>query len=241
MKLLAFAALFVVGVTLSPPIEAKCARNVAVPVILTTRDTELPDDGGVLVGWDASMDDATGEMSADPSDQPTWTATESQPKSQTKLALTRVALAPGLSVYKVTGTGDVTLAGKKPLGTFHHDPKAAANTMAAPALTSMVFVKQKVVRWAERTATAHFKSAPPAAAAAVIVYSVTAKGNTPIGFATLPDTHDTLTEVDTFHDRGHCDVILDAARPPTPGEKIVVAWVDSFGRLSPTSKPVTTH
>jgi hypothetical protein len=232
MKLLALAAILV-----APPVEAKCARNLAVPVILTTRDTKLPDDGGVLVGWAASFDDATGEMSADPSDQPTWTATA----GKTKVALTRVALAPGLSVYKVGGTGDVTLAGKQPLGTFHHDPKAAASTMAAPALSSMVFVKQKAVRWAERTATAHFKSAPPAAAAAVIVYSVTANGNTPIGFATLPDTHDTLTEVDTFHDRGHCDVILDAARPPNPGEKVVVAWVDSFGRLSPTSKPVTTH
>ena len=232
MKLLVLAA-----VALSPAADAKCARNVAVPVILTTRDTKLPDDGGVLVGWQPSFDDPSAAMTGDPTDQPTWTATD----GKTKLVLTRVALAPGLSMYKVTGTGEVTLTAKQPLGTFHHDAKAGANTMAAPALSSMVFVKQKAVRWAERTATAHFKSAPPAAAAAVIVYSVTAKGNTPIGFATLPDTHDTLTEIATFHDRGHCDVLLDSARPPNPGENVVVAWVDSFGRLSPTSKPVTTH
>ena len=111
--------------------DAKCARSEQAPKVLTTRDTKLPDDGGILVGWQNKVyEDADEHSDGDPSDQPKWTATA----DKKKVALTRTSLAPGLSVYtpaKFTGT--LVLRGKADLGSFTRDGKTK-NAMAAPCL-----------------------------------------------------------------------------------------------------------
>lgn len=226
-------------------VEAKCARTEARPALLTTRDTKLPDDGGILVGWvngvygDDDDDDHHYDhvpADKDPSDQPGWKATDGAKK---RVALTRTALAPGLSVYKpAAGTGAVELVDKagKSLGAFTHDAKAAANKLAAPVIASVKASIAKEMRWQNRRAVAKLSAAPPAEAVVLITYR--AKDKAPIAFVRLADSHATLTELDTFEDAGHCGNVVTGAQPPVAGDKVTYAWVDVFGRVSPQSAPI---
>ena len=233
------AALVLLGFLTPGSAEAKCARTEHRPKILTTRDTNIPDDGGVMVGWTSEVySDEDDHPVGDPSDQPTWTATD----GKKPVALARVSLAPGLSVYRPAhGTGKIIVKSKAgaTLGTFAHDPKAAANTMASPQVIGVALSTDKAMRWSERHAMTKLKVAPPVAAIALITYRVTAKGNEPISFVTIADTHDTLTSLDAFQDAGHCGGVVGGSAPPNAGDKVVFAWVDAFGRLSPVSAPVT--
>ena len=208
-----------------PAVDAKCARNVPTPVILTTRDTNIPDDGGVLVGWQIANASNLPEPSGDPSDQPEWNVSAG--------TLRRESVAPGLSVYFLSGTGDVSIMAKdkSKLGTFHHAPKAAPKSSSAPEVAKMTLSTSKEFRWSDRHAIVTLKSAPPPSAVAVVVYSKT----TALSFVKLPDTHDKLLEIETFIDHGHCGLVVDGARPPNAGEEIAIKWVDGFGRISAAS------
>jgi len=212
--------------------DAKCARTELVPKLLTTRDRNLPADGGVLVGYENQVYDQSGPHTTGDPSEAAWVGKS----GKGKVALARTSLAPGLSVYKPAGSGAITIengAGAT-VGTFTRDPKAAKNTMTAPVAIDVALSVDKNPRWSSRHVNVHLKAAPPAAAAAVIVYS----GDTAISFVTLPDTHDALTTFDAFVDGGHCGSVPDGGRPPTKGEKVTFAWVDAFGRLSPKSAPV---
>lgn len=219
---------------------AKCARTEQRPVVLTTRDTKLPDDGGILVGWQTeTYSDANDHVpyDKDPTDQPTWTAQDGANKP---VALTRTALAPGLSVYvpaKGTGAVILTAKAKQPLGKFTHDPKAAKVALPAPQVASLALVSTQEMRWRERRATATLAAPPPEAAVAIIVY----RAGKPLTFARLPDTHDHLTELETFQDAGHCGSVVFGSEPPAANDKVTFAWVDAFGRLSPQSAAIAAH
>ena len=212
--------------------DAKCAWSIAVPDILTTRDTKLPDDGGILVGWKQETGDIEdGRGQADPSDAQGWTATA----GKTKVALTRTSLAPGLSVFKpdkFTGTLAVTSQAGE-LGKFTRDG-SGANKMPAPEVTKDVVSTTKGARWTDRHAVVTLKSAPPPEAMVLITF----KGSTPITFVRLSDTHDDVKTIETFEDRGHCGLVVDGSSPPAAGDKVTFAWVDAFGRVSPHSAAV---
>jgi hypothetical protein len=232
-----FAVAFVLVAAITDA-GAKCARTEQRPKVLTTRDTKLPDDGGILVGWENEVySDASDHVKGDPSNQPDWAAFD----RKTKLVLTRVSLAPGLSVYRVTGKATAVLKSKagKTLGTFSHDAKAAANAMPPPAVSDVVLSIDDSERWSERHAKATLKVAPPPQAAALVVYAIGPKDNAAISFVTLPDTHDKLLKLDVFDDAGHCGSVVDGSRPPAKGEKLAFAWVDAFGRLSPVGATIT--
>lgn len=219
--------------------DAKCARTEQRPVVLTTRDTQLPSDGGVLVGWANAVYDPndTPTGAGDPSDQPGWVALD----GKAKVALTRTALAPGLSVYTpAAGAHGFVLqdAKARPLGTFTHDGKASA-TMAAPIVVKLALSDEHRMRWPERHAVAKLRTPPPASAVALITYADVGGKRTPIGFVRLPDSHDKLDELETFADAGHCGSLVAGARPPAAGEKVAFAWVDAFGHVSPVGSPVT--
>ena len=148
-------------------------------------------------------------------------------------------LAPGLSLYKAAGTGAVTLSDKagKALGTFTHDAKVAANTLHAPTITRVIASVDKETGVVERHAIAVLSDAPPAEAIGLITYR--AKDKVPLAVVLLGNTHDAVYRIDTFDDPGACGVIIPAARPPVAGDKVTYAWVDTFGRLSPQTAPIT--
>lgn len=224
----------------SPSADACCIMQPRSAVVLTTRDTKLPNDGGILVGWrygGGSPMEADDE-SADSSNQPTWKVKRSKTKS---IGLKRVSLAPGLSVYMPTagkGGFDVVDGEGNLLGSFTRNAKATANALSAPVATSVKLWTAPDFRASDRHAQILLKSAPPTEAVAIIVYQVRKTGNVPISFAGLPDTHDKLTTLEVFQDAGRCGILQPGARPPNDGETIAFAWVDAFGRRSPLSATI---
>lgn len=206
------------------PAAASCMQAELGPVLLTRRDTKIPADGGVLVGYGYATGSDREQTGPDPSDVK-W-------KASTKLV--RTQLAPGLSVYK-------TDAAKLTFGkyAFTHDGKTAALT-AAPQTKSVKVTSTHSERWSSTMATLTLTTAAPADAVGVIAYD--AESKKAILYAGLPDTHDQELSLNIYSSGGHCGV----RTPPesgavVSGTKLVFAYVDAFGRLSPQSKPLTAQ
>lgn len=224
--------------------NASCAIPSYGGLVLTTRNTNLPADGGILVGWTYDQK-AMPTPSGDASDQPTWrvVASKKNVKNKAKIKLTRVALAPGLSVYRpAAAAGTLTLSNDKGkvLGTFTPDPAAAKNAMPAPGLTAIALLSTANFRGSSQRVQATLANAPPAEAVAVIVYALGSAKAAPVAlsFVRLPDTHDAMTSLSVFDDAGRCGIVQPGARSPIGNEQVALAWVDAFGRVSPLSPPV---
>jgi hypothetical protein len=202
--------------------EPSCMQAQLTSQVLTRRDTRLPIDGGVLVGYTY----ATGN---DIDRDDTWTGS---------VALTRVQLAPGLSVFrpaaKATSFKLTTKAGKD-RGSFTLDPKSAATTMTAPNPKLLTSKTTEGFRSMTTTTTLKLNAAPPADAVAIIAYDDQHKA---LLYAGLPDTHDKLLEFEIDSTGGHCGTPKPVGEGALAG-KITFAYVDAFGRLSPTSTAVT--
>ena len=231
-----FAVVVAVVVASLQPAAALCISMGLQASVLTTRDTVLPPDGGVLVGYQSGRDND--DTSGDPSNQPGWTASE----GKATIALSRVSLAPGLSVYRpAAGTGgELILKDKKgtALGRFTRDPKAARSTLGAPRPKSLAVSVEQVRRGNRVHAVAHLLAAPPRLAFALIVYRIDKDSAKALSFVRLPDTHDELTELDVFEDAGRCGTLPQGSVPPAAGDKIGLAWADAYGRVSPISAPI---
>jgi hypothetical protein len=217
--------------------DATCARAEMKPVLATTRDTHIPADGGFVVGYGYTTDynDFESTKSPDPSDV-TWTAIE----GKKPVALTRTALAPGLSVYRpADGVTSFTVVGNhgKSLGSFTRDGKGV--TLTAPQPKAVKVSSEHNLRWSTTTASMTLSAAPPPEAMAIIVYEVGYDGKLkPVSFAGLADTHDKTTSLEIFHSGGHCSNDVPGSGYVSSGGKYEFAYVDAFGRLSPTSKPI---
>lgn len=242
----ALAALGFLNVALLVPstANASCAMPSYGGLVLTTRSTVLPPDGGILVGWTYDPK-ATPTASGDASDQPTWRviANKKNVKDKTKIKLTRVALAPGLSVYKpAAAVGKLMLSNAKGkvLGTFSQDTLAGPNTMPAPGLTTVTLSATPNFRGSSQRVFATVAGSPPPEAVAVIVYGVGTAKAAPLAlsFVRIPDTHDKMLSLEVFEDAGYCGILQPGARSPLNTEKVALAWVDGFGRVSPLSVPV---
>ena len=250
-RLLASVASSIIAVSLLAPtaVQAKCAMPRFKAVVLTTRDTKLPVDGGILVGWQADYDGGM-DRDKDPSEQPTWTTTA----GKTKVPLTRVSIAPGLSVYRPSVAkppkGALLLAdGKTKLGSFTIDAKAAINKLSAPDIASVSLFETRQHRWSDKQTNVAFKVAPPAEAVAIVMYGKAGAKDTnaqdtstvnyiPFAFVRIPDTHDKMTVVNMVADTGHCTALPIGTRQPEVNDQVAFAWVDAFGRVSPMSAPV---
>jgi hypothetical protein len=227
-------------VTLLPqPVDASCMNAERMPQLFTRRDQHLPVDGGVLVGYTYTTEATQFEAPAsnDPSDV-TWTASD----HKKPVAMTRTALAPGLSVYRPPATATAfTLTNKKgtQVGVFTHDVTGTPVALASPKPKAVKVESEHDFRSSKTSATLQLTAAPPAEAVAIIVYSVGPTGNTAVTFADLPDTHDKLTSFGIYSSGGHCSTDVPGTGYIAAGSKLVFAYVDTFGRLSATSTPIT--
>lgn len=219
------------------PAAASCMRLESKPQLLTLRDTRVPVDGGIVVGYGytSSADEAAQTKSADPSDV-AWTARDAKKQP---VSLTRTMLAPGLSVLRPPAdAGSFSLLDKKgkQLAQFTHDGTLV--TMAAPHARSVVTKSAVNPRWSATTATLTLAVAAPPEAIAIIAYA----SGTPVNFTRLADTHDRDLEIAVYSAGGHCgtDVPAGTSFVGATG-KVTFAYVDAFGRLSPQSKPVTVQ
>ncbi len=224
-----------VALTLVPtPASASCAFVGMIPSVLTRRDTNLPADGGVLVGYGYGNDNDGEPRGADPSDVK-WTATA----GTTVVPLSRTALAPGLSVYRPPASVTAfKLAGKtKAHGSYTHEASSAPTTMAAPVATSVTSKTTSGFRSMTTTTTLRLATPAPADAVAIIAYDAAGKA---LLYAGLPDTHDKVLDVQLTQTGGHCGTPHPDGEGALAG-KISFAYVDAFGRLSPKSKPITAQ
>lgn len=207
------------------------------PQLLTLRDTRVPADGGIVVGYGytSNADELEQTNSADPSDV-AWTARDAKKQP---VALTRTMLAPGLSVLRpAAAVAAFSLVNKQgtQLGTFTHDGKPVA--MAAPQAKSVASETNVNPRWSATTATLTLTAAAPPEAIAIIAYA----SGKPVNFTRLADTHDKDLELRIYSSGGHC-----GTEPPAGTSffsatgKLTFAYVDAFGRLSPQSTPVTAR
>ena len=204
--------------------EPSCMQAELTSQVLTRRDTRLPSDGGVLVGYTY----ATGN---DVDRDDTWTGS---------VGMTRVQLAPGLSMFRPASSATsfkLTTKAGKDRGSFTIDPKSAATTMTAPNPKLLTSKTTEGFRSMTTVTTMKLGAAPPADAVAIIAYDEQHKA---LLYASFPDTHDKLLEFEIDRTGGHCGTVKPTGQGVLAG-KITFAYVDLFGRLSPTSTAIAAR
>ncbi|GEM_PF-3381971 len=231
------------SVHIAPEAAASCAHTAMKAVVLTNRDTHVPADGGVLVGYDYTTDSEEFEHTEGP--EPTavkWTARDAKNKP---VALTRTQLAPGLSVLRPADTAtSFTLENTegKTLKTFTHDGKPDPLAAPQPKRIKIVVTTSPNPLWgSSTTVTLELGVAAPVDAVAVILYNADSATPTAINFTELADTHDKALKLTVYSSGGHCGTSTPSTSYIMKGGKITMAYVDAFGRLSPQSKSIVAR
>lgn len=226
------AALLVAAIALALPVDAhaKCAMPRLEPEVLTHAADAIPLGGGVLVGWRTSTDWDKPMFDGDPAVNKAWRFA----LRRRAIATTVKPLAPGLAVYtprKRIG-GKLTLA---KVGTFTFSRRKGTFDAAAPAVKAVRTTSADRGRWRSVETVVELDAAPPGGALGLVVYGA---GQGPITWGVADASSTTIT---VFDDDGRCEVHPPEMRAPVAGEKVEVAWVDRFGRLSPRSPAVVTQ
>jgi hypothetical protein len=232
----------IVALTLghASPAYPKCARILLAPQLITHAADPIPAGGGVLIGFTETTD-ATAEafIGHDPAMNTDWTLTVGKRKTRPRVE----QLAPGLAVYRpgtLRGTRPTPLVlrdgkGAK-LGVFSASARADAASLPAPTVKRITStaVAQNKGRWqATVTTTIAEVDQIPARAAALIVYRQGAGNTTPLTWARVAVGSTPTLEI--YESPGKCGTEPEGLAAPAPGETVVLAWVDQFGRRSPLS------
>jgi len=143
-------------------------------------------------------------------------------------------IAPGLVVYHVPVTAGPSLDmldhHKQRIATI---TRGALKALVAPAPSSLVLATTPYRRGSYTAVTASFTADPPADALALVMFRDD-KAHTPMSWIRVQPTAKAL---DVFHTARRCEQV-PAFIAPTAGERVVVAWLDTSGRLSPYSKSI---
>ncbi len=215
--------------------SAKCAMPSVGSAVITPAGTTTDADGGVLVGTVNDWERLTG--GADNAVNPTWRFTDGTKHYEPVL----VTLAPGLVVYRppvgVTGALGLMDANTQRGKVAITSDKVAL--LAAPDPKKVVLNKVSERYGGFRyQIDATFKSAVPAGAVAIVLFSVTKKGNVARSWTRVEAA---ATTAQVAGSSGRCDPGVPGEIMSKVGDKIVLAWVDAGGRLSKTSKMSVVH
>jgi hypothetical protein len=208
-----------------------CRISLLAPHAITIGGTELPPDGGVLVGMLADMGNDVNSPTA--LDRTRWKfvdgATSTAPVVRT--------IAPGLAVFEPPpGSNPLTLTveNNRKL-TFKRG--AAKPALGAPTVTGIVNdVSPGGPRQSPTTTiTVKLTGARPDSAVAMIVFD----GTTPVTWATAFNYQGPTGQLQVFRTAGRCETQIPGSSAPASGTKVTVAWVDAAGRIGAKSKVVT--
>jgi len=205
--------------------EGTCARVELAPKLLTPDGAAIPDDGGILVGWEGSTRSAP--LPGDPSYRPEW-------KTSAPVVLDK--LAPGLTLFRLKRPGPLTITdAKHTLGTFSRDASAGALALAAPKVKRAELAAVRF-HYGEigHTLALTLGDPVPADAVAVIVYVVRNKARVALSFGRVTPGD---TSVVAFTDTYRCMFNPPTTQAPKRTERPVFVWVDRFGRRSKPSAP----
>lgn len=207
----------VVSLALIPTAAAgDCALSGLTAKPLTTTTTSLPRNGGIVI---AAVSDHSGTL--DPGD-PALTHTFKLAGGTTE------TLAPGLAVIRVTKSGNlVDAAGKTVL----------AVTMLGKPLLPLPAPEVRLVeheaRHGRRGMEHVYVTIDNLSSAMLAVVIADAKG-TPRSWG-LVNGQPTRVAAYSQHD---CMALPNGTVPSKSGDTVTVRYVDSYGRLSPPSKPI---
>ena len=161
---------------------------------------------------------------------------------------TIVDIAPGLAVYTLPPTGGPQLAlldgdGAEVAKVVRGQ---ASPALKAPVLTAFTYETRTAVarRGAGTSITGTADIAEiPADAAVLVVYEVTKQGTVARSWHPLAGVSRDAkpAKVTAYQSGGRCNPTIAGIAPVAQGAKVVVAWLDTSGRLSPMSRPVTAR
>jgi hypothetical protein len=191
-----------------------CPTNYLQVVPATPKSVEIPPDGGLLVAADSTMDSASETL-----DTTKWRFS-TKGKRRTKPVVT--TLAPGLVRLTPAGTR-LEDSKQHTLVTFTRGTTPVA-ALVAPAVTSLTYTRGRRMT----SVTAVLTTAP--ADGYLVVFD--AEGKTPRSWG-----HATSTTV-AVYSAGGCHVVAGGTVPSQAGDKVRLAWVDMFGRMSPLTDPI---
>ncbi len=228
------AALAVMAILVAPDVaSAICAAPWVGSAVLTIDGAKLAADGGVLVMASVSFEGTA--FGAANAKNPSWRFSDGTKLHEPTLVL----LAPGLVAYRppAGAAGALTLVDGRATRATITLTGDTVTTLAAPEPAQLV-VNTIPMRWGGSVlkVDATFKSAAPEGTVAVVVYGVTKKGN--VARSWMQISAGSLTGP-VAGSSGRCNPGVPGEIVSKAGDKVVLAWVDSHGRLSNFSKPVT--
>lgn len=214
------AALLSITALLAPATlaDAKCMMMEAAPKLVTPASATIPADGGVLVEQELVHD--AERFDGDASIQPSW-------------GLDIETLAPGLSVYRDKKSKTAIAIPTKKKQTFKVGA-ASANPLTPPVPTSLAMTVAQGFRGGDAHMITATFSAIPTGAVALVLYKLDGTKRVPQSYG---DVHTTTVRV--YADPGHCGWNPPGTLLPAVTDKVALAWVDQYGRLSPVSAPLT--
>jgi len=220
-------AVFLSAIALMPrSVDAKCAMQHQQPKVLTQAVAAPVDGGGIVVGTQSVPYDLPERGEAL---QPTWGFLTGRDLMQPVITV----LAPGLVVYRVQPntrtTGELT-DGTAVIAklTFTKDKVAR---LPAPRVKAIRQSTADDRRWSPTTSVT-LDGTVPADAVAIVLFDAKRKARS------WREVTAGASEVEAFA-RGRCEVVPNGTVESRVGDKVSVAWVDRYGRLSAASKLVT--
>ena len=201
-----------------------CAVPEAVVVVLTPPGSELDDTGGAVVALGPRTDDDQTKM--DDIARLRW-------HFQGEGAVSKI-IAPGLAVVTSTQHGEAlenSVSDVKLHVTWRH----AKPPLPAPRVKSLVFSENHTPHGSWSGTMLSLDAAPPADAVAVLVNTVDNPLAQP-AWSRITDPKATTIALDA---RPRCAWVIPGNVMPAAGTKVAVSWLDTSGRISPASKPVT--
>jgi hypothetical protein len=193
-----------------------CTVPASVVVVVTPPGAELDEDGGAVV----ALGPQTNE------DQPEMTDIGRLRWHFGGEGALDDVIGPGLAVVHSQHHGDALedSGGDVKMHVKWREHKPA---LPAPAVTSIV---------SDKTATTLALAAPPPADAVAVLVNLVDNPVAPPTWARITDPKAATVTLET---RTHCAWAIPGNAMSRAGTKVVISWLDSSGRYSTASKPVT--
>jgi hypothetical protein len=230
----AAAALALVALAGTAPAHALCVMVQMGPRPMRASWTIAPGGGVVVTMSDVSNEHKSGQDLK--LEQPGWRFRD----VNTELAPSAIrTIAPGLVVYEVPVSAGPSLDMLD-----HHKQRIATisrgtlKPLAAPAPSRLVYSSKPLPRGGAYMAVSATLTADPPADALALVMFRDDKAHTPMSWIHAQAVAHPAKTLDVFHTARRCEQV-PAFVMPAAGDRVVLAWLDTSGRLSPFSKPYT--
>lgn len=230
-RLLALAAVLSLASPASLATAAPCPVMGLSPKVLAKPGVTIPSDGGIVVAAESSHgpDDARA-AGGEVADQKGW-------RFRVRRALVAPAaidiIAPGLAVYRLPAKAETT-----ELENDAHTvvakftvSKDARPRLSAPNIKQVQYQVSRAGRRTSTSVTAELAGAAPADAVALVIADANGK---PRSWGSVQGGTSIY-----LYSSGGCGTKPNGTEISNAGDKVTLFWVDSAGRTSPPTKPLT--